>query len=81
LIWQSKNTFVQRLIQEQKVMLRFDTFLKDPYAEVFNPKVTPDPRATERLDAKLQEATQRLRSSFSKHYAQRAMSWHRPTSA
>jgi hypothetical protein len=62
-------------------MLRFDGFLKDPYAEVFNPKVTPDPSATERLEAKLLEATQRLRNSFSKNYAQRTLGWQRPSSS
>ena len=59
-------------------MLRFDAFLKNSYAEVFNPKVTPDPSASERLEAKLVEATQRLRNSFSKNYVQRTLGWSRP---
>jgi hypothetical protein len=59
-------------------MLRFDAFLKSSYAEVFNPKVTPDPYASERLEAKLVEATQRLRNSFSKNYVQRTLGWPRP---
>jgi hypothetical protein len=61
-------------------MLRFDGFLRNPYAEVFSPKVTPDPSATEKLEAKLLEATQRLRNSFSKNYVQRTLGWQRPSS-
>ncbi len=49
-------------------MLRFDGFLRNPTPEVFNPKVTPDPSESERLEAKLQEAIQRLRNSFGKNY-------------
>jgi|GEM_PF-2082625 hypothetical protein len=60
-------------------MLRLDSFLRNSYAEVFNPKVKPDPSASERLEAKLLEATQHLRNNFSKNYAQRALGWHRPS--
>lgn len=49
-------------------MLRFDGFLRNLTPEVFNPKVTPDPSESERLEAKLQEAMQRLRGSFGKNY-------------
>lgn len=42
----------------------FYSLLRDQSPPVFNPKVTPDPSETERLEAKLREATQRLRQRF-----------------
>lgn len=49
-------------------MLRFDGFLKNPTPEVFNPRVTPDPSESERLEAKLHDAMQRMRNSLGKNY-------------
>jgi hypothetical protein len=77
---QFTNQSFDALCVEQSIMLRFDGFLKDPCADVFNPKVTPDPSASERLEAKLLEAAQHLRHSFSKNYAQRILGLQRQTS-
>jgi hypothetical protein len=54
-------------------MLRLDIFFRDHTPEIFTPRVTPDPSVSERLEAKLHEATRRLRNSSTNNNAQSSL--------
>lgn len=41
--------------------------LKDRDPSIFNPKVTPDPSQTERLEARLREAAQRVALRYNRN--------------
>ncbi|MGC3981511.1 MAG: hypothetical protein QM808_09645 [Steroidobacteraceae bacterium] len=58
-------------------MMSFYGLLQDRNPAVFNPKVTPDPTDSERLEAKLRDATQRMRDRFDESFARRARIVHR----
>lgn len=50
----------------------FHSLLKPHVPPVFNPRVTPDPTESERLEAKLHEASRRLNERFEKTLLRRA---------
>ena len=53
-------------------MNAFHNLLNPKLPAVFNPRVTPDPTESERLEAKVQEATRQLRERLNKGLIRRS---------